>query len=456
MTYHKLMRKEIIFPLLLTFILMVLVACAPAPAAPPAAPTEAASVPTEAAPAPTPEPPQEEVTLNIMDNWGNQTDAKGPPLHAAFDEFTALYPNVTIKEEVFEDKDIPVKVTTMYISGDEPDIVFQNLHQAALEWLDDGVTIDVTDLAKEWGLYDQFKPEAVAEWTDSQGRLRAFPLEGWTWPLWYNTKILEAAGVEGIPQTTDELIAATQKIREAGYQPYATGGSDWTGQFDYFITVASMLTDDEVRELYSQGGWSDNPHARAGVELFVKLRDAGVFVDDVEGMATADRNEMFFSEKAAIMHGGSWFYSELPDDVKEHVVLAGFPLPADSPHQKPIIYASFEGKGVWITRNGAEKMDTAENFVKFFFQPEIMASFVEQAAMTSPLKETPIDESKLDPLYVQSTKLGDTTEVTLIHKVYVPPAVGENLRRVANEAFVPGTSAETILANLDAVYEQLD
>jgi multiple sugar transport system substrate-binding protein len=454
-------RGRVLITLVLAGLLLagtILAACVPAapPTAEPAAPTEAAPEPTKEAEAPAPEPSEEEVVLHIMDNWGaDPTHSKYTPLHSAFDDFMALYPNIKIEEEVFEDHDIPTKVVTMYMAGDEPDLVLQNLHQAALDWLDDGVTIDVTDLAQEWGLYDTMKTSAVAEWTDSQGRLRAFPVEGYTWPVWYNMGILNEAGIEEVPKTTDELIAAANAVREAGYQPYATGGSEWTGQFDFFLTLTTYLTDEEIVELYSKGGWSDNPNAVKGVELFAELRDAGVFVDDAEGMTNAARNEMFYSEEAAMMHGGAWFYADAPDEIKDHIVLGGFPLPPGSSREKPPIYASFEGKGLWITRNGAEKMDAVEKFVKFFFQPEIMARFVEQAAMTSPLKETPVDESKLDPLFVQSVQFGDDVEVALIHKVYVPPEASDNLRRVANEAWVPGTSAETILEHLDEVYENL-
>jgi multiple sugar transport system substrate-binding protein len=442
MANQKLTRREFLHLAALTSAGAALAACVP-PAMPGAAPAAA----TEA-------PAAKEVILKIMDNWGAEENAKGPPLHASFADFMALNPDIKIEEEVFGDHEIPQKVVTMYMAGDEPDLVFQNLHQAALDWLDDGVTVDMTDPAKQWGLYDQIKPEAITEWTDGQGRLRAIPLEGYTWPIWYNTKILGEAGVE-IPKTTDDLVATAEKIRAAGYQPFVTGGLEWTGQFVFFLTLATMLADKEIPGLYGTGGFASNPNAVAGVDLFVKLRDAGVFVDDVEGMTNAAANEMFYSEKAALMHGGSWFFAECPDEIKEHVVLGGFPLPAGSPHQKPIIYASFEGKGVWITRNGATKMDAAEKFIKFFYQPEIMARFVEQAAMTSPLKETPVDESKLDSLFVQSNKVLGDVEVALIHKVYIPPAADDNLRRVANETFVPGTSAETILTHMDEVYEAL-
>ncbi len=403
--------------------------------------------------APATEVSTEPITLKVMHNWG-EGDNKSVPLHAFFDAFEAMYPNVTIEEEVFSDKDIPTRVTTAFLAGEEPDIVFENLDASALDWPTDGVTIDMAQLAKDLGIFDQMKPAAVAEWTSADGVLRALPLEGYTWPIWYNTAILDQAGV-AIPTTTDELINVAQKVREAGFQPFVTGGTDWTGQFVFYMTVASMLTDEEVRDLYSNGGFSNNANAVAGVELFVKLRDAGVFADGVEGMTMASSNEMFYSGQAAMMHAGSWFFAECPEDMMKNTVLGGFPLTTGSPHSKPIIYSSFEGKGVWVTRNGATKMDVVSNFIKLLYSPETMKNFVEQSAMTSPLIETPVDASKLNPLFVQSTTLSDISEVTMIQKVYVPKNADENIRRVANEAFVPGTPASVILANMDAVYADL-
>ena len=390
-----------------------------------------------------------------MDNWGDEVNAKGPPLKAAFAGFMTANPNITIKEEVFGDKDIPTKVVTMFTAGSEPDLVFQNLHMAAVDWLDDGVTVDMTPLAKQWGIYDTLKPEAVAEWSDAKGRLRGIPLEGYTWPIWYNMDILKKAGVTAIPKTTDDLIAAAAKIRAAGYQPFTTGGSEWTGEYVFFGFLAGALTDAEIRDLYANGGFSKNAHAVAGVETFVKMRDAGVFSDGAEGLTVAASNEEFYSQKAAIQHGGQWFFAECPEATRANVVLGGFPLPPGSPRSKPNVYTSFEGKAVWITRNGAKKMDAVEKFMKFFFTPKVMATFVEQAAMGSPLKDTPVDTSKLNPLFVQanSSEYQSSTEVALIHKIHVPLAVDANLRRVAREALVPGTSAATILANMDACYK---
>jgi multiple sugar transport system substrate-binding protein len=444
---------------LLTLVALAVNACAPATPAPTTAPTEApAAAPTDtpapaATEAPTPPPAEEKVVLKVMDNWGNQTDAKGPPLTSIFEDFMKAYPNITIEEEVFSDTEIPTKVETGFLAGEEPDIVFQNYGLGTIEWVDDGVVVPVTDLIEEWGLKDQFKEAALRQFTDSQGRVGSFPLEGFTWPMWYNTQILKEAGVEGIPTTIDELIEASDKVRAAGYQPLVVGGSDWTGQALFDLIKSSVMTDQEAGEAYVNGNFSENEKFVKTIELFVSLRDAGVFADSSEGLEFATMNEMFFSGKAAMMHGGSWSFAELPEEMQPNVVVSGFPLPPDSPHQKPIYASGYVGKGIWITRNGAQKMDAVEEFVKFFYQPEMIARFVEQAGMTSPLKETPVDESKLNPLFAQSVRWGDSLESVEVMDLYIPSKAWEDLWKVTKKAYLPGVTAEEIVADFDLAWE---
>ena len=67
-----------------------------------------------------------------------------------------------------------------------------------------------------------------------------------------------------------------------------------------------MLTDKEIPDLYAKGGFAKNSHAIAGVEAFVKLRDEGVFCDDVEGLTVAAANEMFILKRqlcSTVGHG---------------------------------------------------------------------------------------------------------------------------------------------------------
>jgi multiple sugar transport system substrate-binding protein len=389
-----------------------------------------------------------------MDNWGNQTDAKGPPLHSIFDDFMKANPDIVIQEEVFADSEIGTKVETAFLAEQEPDLVFQNYPYGGTDdWIETGVAIEVTDLMQEWGLGDIFKDPALKQYTDSQGRVVSFPLEGFTWPMWYNMKILKESGVEAVPTTIDELIDAAQKVRAAGYQPMSIGGSDWTGQAFFNLVNSAWMANEEFGEYYRNGGFSASENFVKSVELFVQLRDAGVFADNVEGLEFATMNELFFSGKAAMLHAGSWSFSELPAELQPDVVVAGFPLPEGAPHLKPIVPSGFYGKGVWITRNGAKKMEAVEKFVKFFYQPENIARFVEQSGMTSPLKETPVDESKLNPLFVQTMKWGDTVTFVDVIDPYIPGTAWEDLVKVTKIAFLPGTTAEQIVKDLEDTWE---
>ena len=405
---------------------------------------------TKVTPTPTPKP----VVLKIMDNWGLQADAKGPPLHSIIEEFKAAYPYITVEEEVFTDVEIPTKVETAFLAKEEPDLIFQNLYGPSLDWLKDGLTVDVMQYAKQWGLYDTFKPDALSQWMDDKGHLQGFPLEGFTWPMWYNSAIFKAAGAE-IPKTLDELIAVSQKIKAAGFDPLVTGGSDWQGQWDFYYFLAAQIPNAELVKLFKEGGWGQSQAALAAAQMFVKMRDGGVFPKDVEGMQFDTMNQKFFEGKAAMMHGGSWSFSEAPEALRKDIVLGGFPLPAGSPHQKPIWIAGYIGKAIWVTRNGAENLDAVEKFIKFFFQSKMIARFVEQAGMTSPLKDTPVDEAKLNELFVQSIKISGTVENVEVPDVYVPPVIFEDFLKVANEAFLPGVTAEKIISSLDTVYKGL-
>jgi len=428
-------------PFLTMFVLLVvasmfLSACAgatatPAPTSPPAEPTNA-----------------EPVTLTIWHNWGPD-DAKGAPLQSIFKDFMAANPDITVKDEVYVDSDIPLKVETASAANQEPDLVFVQRVGSPLTWTDSGIALPVNDLIKEWGLDGKFTDVALENFTLPDGKIQAFPLEGYTWPIWYNMKVLKAAGVD-IPETTDQLIDAAAKARAAGYEPVIASGSDGMGQYLFTLIVQSAMTDEEAAKAFGEGDWTV-PSAVKGVELFTQLRDAGVFVDGIEGIDFASANTRYFEGNTMMSHFGAWSFGEAPKELLPDIQLGGFPLPAGSPHKLPVIYSAFTAKGVWLTPNGAAKMDAVKKFIQFLYQPEMIARFVEQAGMTPPLKDVPVDAAKLNPLFSQSLTM--PVEVAKTPDFFLPPKVQPNFAIVSQEAFTPGTPPEKILADLTALYQ---
>jgi multiple sugar transport system substrate-binding protein len=408
----------------------------PATAVPTTAPT---AVPTTA--------PAQPVTLNIWHNWGPD-DAKGAPLQSIFKDFMAANPNITIKDSVYVDADIPLKVETASAAKQEPDLVFVQRVGSPIGWTDSGVALPVNDLITQWGFDGKFKDVALSNFTLPNGKIQAFPMEGYTWPIWYNTKVLKAAGV-GIPTTTDDLIAMAAKVRAAGDQPVIASGSDGMGQYLFTLIVQSAMSDDDAAKALRDGDWTV-PSAVQGVKLFTQLRDAKVFVDGVEGIDFAGGNTRFFGGKVAMSHFGAWSFGDAPKALLTDVTLGGFPLPAGSPHKAPVYYSAFTAKGIWITPNGAAKMDAVKKFIQFIYQPAMIARFVEQAGMTPPLKDVPVDASKLNPLFVQSLNL--PAEVAITPDLLLPTKVQPGMAPISQEAFTRGTPPEKILAALTALY----
>ncbi len=394
-------------------------------------------------------PVAEVVTLKIVHNY-SAADPKGPTMAAVLSEFMATHPNILIEEETFTDEDIPVRVETAFMAGEEPDIIFHNLMSNSREWTANGLTVPVDGLTEEWGLKDQFVDAALSNWTIAD-QVVAFPYEGFVWPVWYNSAIFEEAGV-GIPKTIDELVTASEKIRAAGYQPFALYGGEGAMQMLGLISV-SLNGWDKTKELYSQGGWSTDPAGVAAVELFVQLRDAGVFADESAGLDELMVTESFFAGEVAMVHLGSWSFSSAPAEIVDSIVLDGFPMPADLFVETPNIFGAFISKGIWITRNGATKMDAVEEFVKFFISKEVVNKFVEETSTIAPLKGMAPDASKISPLLLDSLGLGEKTTITPPVGSVVPGEVRPILwQNVGPLTLLPESTSVEILEALDQAY----
>ncbi|MGH8965951.1 MAG: ABC transporter substrate-binding protein, partial [Actinomycetes bacterium] len=223
--------------------------------------------------------------------------------------------------------DLPIVFETSTLAGKEADVAIVNMMGRTLGWTAAGATIPVTDLLDEWGLRDKIIPEAVTEWTDDEGRLRAFPFTRTNWPVSFNTGLLEEAGVD-IPTTTDELIAVADALRSQGIGPVTVGGSDWSGQKMFLQVIQGFVTQDEARTVFSTGKISESAGAVAAVEHFVELRDAGVFVDDVQGYTSDSQLTQFTTRKAAIVPAMSSALALVPAERAEEVAVGGWPVPS--------------------------------------------------------------------------------------------------------------------------------
>lgn len=361
-----------------------------------------------------------------------------------FEEETGIH--LAIEEGGQEARDI---YETQYAAGDEPDMAWVNLYDKTLGWTEAGVAVPVTEYAEEWGLKDRIKPDALTDWTDKDGQLRAFPYSGFTWPVLWNTNLLREAGMDDAPVTTDKLLDLVPAL--SGKTAFGAPGADWGGEKLFSQIIQDRITDDEIRTLFSEGGWKDSAPAREGVEYFIELRDAGTFGKAAQGqtvdMMYADYNE----QDSAGMSAGNWAFEGVPDDVREVTYVGGFPISDKSVHSKPTAYQGFTSTGFWISPKGVDKIDLIKQFVEFMYRDDIVAMFVKDANMVPAITVSGALENDNSIMYEALNDLDDRVDYVVIQDIYVPASAGAGFTSATSLAW-GNADADTILAALDQAY----
>lgn len=306
------------------------------------------------------------------------TTAPGSPTYlAAVDRFREENPGVKIKNLVNGD-DLAQVYETSRLARKEADVVMVNLYDKTLAWTDVGATVDVKPYLDDWGLRGRVLPAALADWTDDEGRVRAFPYFATNWPVAYNRALLDRAGVDAIPTTGDQLIAAARKLRAKGIAPVTVGGNDWTGQKLLAQIIQTFLSQDEARHVYSTGDFGVRG-ARLGIEYFAHLRDAGVFADKAQGLTSDSMTTQFNTEEAAVQSAMSSALAKVPEKVAGHTEVGGWPLADGAAHDGPTVIRAYTLIGFWISPNGVRKIEQVEKFLRFMYRPDVVARFVTES-----------------------------------------------------------------------------
>ncbi|MFD9700448.1 ABC transporter substrate-binding protein [Lentzea sp. NPDC059081] len=346
--------------------------------------------------------------------------------------------------------DLPIVFETSSLAGEEADVALVNLQGRTLSWTPLGATIPLNDLLDEWELRDKIIPAALEEWTDPAGNLRAFPFTRTNWPVSFNTRLLEQAGV-GIPTTSDELIAAAEALRSKGIGPVTVGGSDWSGQKLFLQILQGFLTTEEAKKVFASGKLSESPGAIAGVQHFVELRDAGVFVDAVQGYTSDSELTQFNTGKAAIVPAMSSALAKVPAERAEEVTVGGWPKPSrGGVLAHPSVIRSFNGHGVWISENGSKKLDLIKPFVQYLYSDEVTDAMIlgsgrDMSRITSTVSQN-------FPLVAQTSRLTEQqVSPVLLPDLLIPQNAFEPMIQATAAAYGP-ISAERVVDVFERAY----
>lgn len=194
-----------------------------------------------------------------------------------------------------------------------------------------GLVLDYKKALTDLGVWDQILPAAASTIDNVYGHMVSLPYQYNLEGIFYNKEIFDEVGIEE-PQTFDELLAANDKLLEAGYTPMAeSGAAAWPvtrliGMYAYRLAGPDAMT--AIRD--GDAELTDPAYVEAA-QAVADMAEAGYFGEGFLSMDAAAANNSFLSGKAAMKYDGTWLLSDInnPDSNTIGVDNIGFmPFPA--------------------------------------------------------------------------------------------------------------------------------
>jgi multiple sugar transport system substrate-binding protein len=199
-------------------------------------------------------PARAEVDLTFRYSYENVDE-----IRAGLDAFEQKNPGIKVELERIAFKDARDQFIREAATGGGPDVV-----HLAFVWIKDlgaaGACMQINDLIQQQGIgekgFDDFIATDLVYGEDGKS-IYGVPFATDTWAMVYNTEVMQAAGVEQIPETWDQLLEASRKVKQntgkTGFG-FAAGASSantiwFLANFYWWSDGGSLVVDD------GQGGY---------------------------------------------------------------------------------------------------------------------------------------------------------------------------------------------------------
>lgn len=307
------------------------------------------------------------VTISIAYATGDPATKQA--IETTIDAFTDAYPHVTIKNisETTSESYLDWLKTKEAV-GEFPDLV---------EMRDTKIFADagkLAELPEELHSLFTFLPEY-------DGKYYNAPLTGNN-PngIIYSKKAYADAGVTELPKTYDEFLEIQEKLLASGISPIVVGGKDlfhmgfW---INYFLisNVYSSDPDWNSKRTAQTASFTDAAPVQAITdykELFTKYVDKG-------WLSTGDNQtaSMLVTGKAAQLYSGPWMFGQI-EEADPGFEFGFYALPS---RDGSVIVNGLPTLAGWSLSAEAskdpDKVEAITAFIKFFFDPEQYAPYLE-------------------------------------------------------------------------------
>lgn len=259
-----------------------------------------------------------------IEYWQYFFDARVTAMEQLIETFEAANPDITVTMTHFPYADYRTKVAAAIPAGEGPDVV-----QLFYGWLNDYIEASLiqplpADPFDPATIETEFFPMVQAMNVD--GSYYALPTAVRSLALFYNERLFDAAGIDGPPETLDELVEiakACTKVDGAGNLTQVGFTTGMTAQDHHWFreVLVRQMGGDPYAEDYTKVTYNDAAGVKAlefytGLETEAKVTKVG-FMDEPQAAFKAGRACMHIDGSFRIgalegVRGLKWGVAELP------------------------------------------------------------------------------------------------------------------------------------------------
>lgn len=313
---------------------MTLAACAPSGGTPTGSATPSAT-PTAGTENPTPTPEGNaglSGEIRYVSMW-NETEPQAEVIKAAIDEFTTLYPEVTVNVN-WMGRDT-LKTIVASLDAGQVDLWDQGINHVILKYNDYGY--EMTDLmAQENPIlggksYNDVSNPALIEAVKQNapdGKIHGVPYIPNVVAVFYNKDMFDQAGVTAEPQTWEELLDVCQKLKDAGITAFSVDDGYITLPFAMYLGRLKGVDFNKTLVSDASGAGWDDPAVLQAAEAMQELWDKGYMSKNAaSNKYPAGQNEVAMGD-AAMYLVGSYMLNEVKEITGDGFNWGAFAFPS--------------------------------------------------------------------------------------------------------------------------------
>lgn len=281
-------------------------------------------------------------TLTVWDD--HDSESRAAVMTELNGNFQKAHPDVKLDHTVRDFQDLNLTLKLAVSSGDGPEVTKVNQGAGDMgAMVKENLLVPVDPYIKQYG-WDKNQSDSLLardRWSDKGefgvGKTYGISSLAEIVGLYYNEKVLKAAGVTLPLKNFSDFLAAVDKVKAAGTAPFMIGTAKGHLTLHMLAGISQAHIDASNRKelddlIYGRGGTWKTKGNLESAKLVQDWAQKGYFFDGYQGISGDDAVQLFVAGQGAFLISGTWYFGEMKNNPDIHFM----PIPAPKGIEHPL------------------------------------------------------------------------------------------------------------------------